>query len=287
MRPPHTLSPAGAGCQTRMLRVAQDAVVTRVLGAGAAAAGKVTRFDVVPFVSMFVNASELDRLLADPDVVNIQEDVPVRPILADTIPLINANDVWALGFPGTGTVIAVLDTGVAKTHQMFAGGKVVSEACYSTTWGTTYSSFCPGGAASSTAAGSGVNCPTSVAGCDHGTAVAGIAAGSAASLKGVARSAKIISIKVASRFNNASDCSPDPAPCQGFGFPTATKGLERVYALRNSLHDRGGQSQFRRWAIFLALRRGLFGQSFQSSRCCARSRSRRSPVPVTTASAAT
>ena len=138
MRPPHALSPAEVGSQTFALRAAQDAVVTRVLGPAAAADGKVTRFDIVPFVSMFVNASELDRLLADPDVVNVQEDVPLKPILADTIPLINADDVWNLGFPGTGTVIAILDTGVAKNHQMFAGGKVVSEACYSTTWGSCY-----------------------------------------------------------------------------------------------------------------------------------------------------
>jgi subtilisin family serine protease len=213
LEPPHTLSATQAGRRAQRLRAAQDAVLARALGRAAAANDGVTRFDVIPFVSMFVNRARLERLLADPDIVNIQEDVPLRPILADTIPLIKANGVWNKGFPGTGIVVAILDTGVRKTHPMFAGGKVVSEACYSTTWGTRTTSFCPGGAAASTAAGSGVNCPNGVSGCNHGTAVASVAAGSTASLKGVARAAKIISIQVSSRYNLPSDCGALPAPC--------------------------------------------------------------------------
>ena len=66
--------------------------------------------------------------------------------------------------------------------------------------------------------------------------MAGVAAGSTASLKGVARAAKIISIKVFSRFNSTtSDCPPPlTAPCAAAWVSDYTKGLERVYALRNT-----------------------------------------------------
>jgi subtilisin family serine protease len=146
------------------------------------------------------------------------------------VPLIKADQAATLGFPGTGQVVAVLDTGVAKTHPMLAG-KVVSEACYSTTLPGRTTSFCPGGASSSVAAGSGVNCRAS--GCEHGTHVASIAAGSSASLKGVARGAKVIAIQVFSRLDDPASCFPFAAPCTTGFFSDVMRGLERVYALRS------------------------------------------------------
>ena len=82
---------------------------------------------------------------------------------------------------------------------------MVSEACYSSTGvtsgGVTYSSLCPGGADVSTAPGSGLNCDSSVKGCDHGIHVAGIAAGKGSSLSGVAPDAKLIAIQVPTEIN--------------------------------------------------------------------------------------
>jgi subtilisin family serine protease len=115
-----------------------------------------------------------------------------------------------MGYSGAGRTVAILDTGVDKTHP-FLSGKVVSEACYSTNSATT-TSLCPGGVSQSTAAGSGVNCPTSIGGCNHGTHVAGIAAGKGATFSGVAKDASIIAIKVFTQFNTVADCG-GTAPC--------------------------------------------------------------------------
>ncbi len=224
MRMEHTLTPAQAATQLRALQAVQSGVAARVLGS--AGAQSEDRFTFIPYMSMFVNAAQLRRLLADRQVVSVQEDVPSPPALAQSAPLINANDVWVKGFSGTGQVIAVLDTGVAKTHPMFAG-KVVSEACYSTTGGN-FLSVCPGGAASSTAPGSGVNCSTVWTGCDHGTHVAGIAVGNSIVLDGIARAGELIAIQVFSRLT-----TPDPDEVRSFG-SDQIKGLQRVYALRNT-----------------------------------------------------
>lgn len=167
-------------------------------------------FRTVPYLSMFADASTLERLLADPQVVAVHEDVPVPPALKDSVPLINADDVWGKGSTGGGIAVAILDTGVDKSHAFFQS-RVVSEACFSTTYapyGST--SLCPGGVAESTAAGSGVDC-SGAAGCGHGTHVAGIAAGANAidgtdTYSGVAKGADIIAIQVFSRFTGTA-CS--------------------------------------------------------------------------------
>jgi subtilisin family serine protease len=169
-------------------------VAARVLGA--ASAQNEHRFTFIPYMSMFVTAAQLGRLLGDPQVVSVQEDVPSPPALADSAPLVHATDVWTEGFSGAGQTIAILDTGVAKRHPRI-DGKVVSEACYSTTDEPSGDfSLCPGGVAETTAKGSGVNCPMTIPGCEHGTHVAGIAAGDSTALAGIARGANIIAIQV-------------------------------------------------------------------------------------------
>jgi subtilisin family serine protease len=206
-----------------------------VSGQGAPA---VTLFETIPFLAMNADAATLQTLLDDPRVDSVQEDVPVRPALPQSVPLIEADRAAALGFSGAGQVVAVLDSGVAKHHPMLAG-KVVSEACYSTTMPGQSKSLCPGGAASSTAAGWGVNCPTSVGGCDHGTHVASIAVGDAANLKGVARGAKLIAVKVFSRIDSPADCSPFPAPCiQAFSSTSPRDWSTSMRCARNSTSRR-------------------------------------------------
>jgi subtilisin family serine protease len=231
MRMEHTLAGREVVRQRQGLRSVQDAIASRVLGSPSDP--DIVRFDFIPAMSLFVNAPELQRLLADPQVVSIQEDVPVPDLLDDTIPLIHADDVFLKGFSGTNRFVAIIDGGVAKTHPMFAGGKVVSEACYSSNIPPNTSSLCPGGATASVAPGSGVNCPLSLKGCDHGTHVAGIAAGNSSTLDGVARGAKIIAIKVSSRVA-AAGCIPNTAPCKTSFQTDQIRGLQRVYGLRNT-----------------------------------------------------
>ena len=225
-----------------MLREVQDGVVERVLGS--VWAPGIVRFTFIPYMSLFVNAEQLDRLITDPQVVSIQEDVPSFPSLSESVPLIHAPpELWSKGVNGTDQVVAVLDTGVAKTHPMLAG-KVVSEACYSTNNAAlNLTSLCPGGVTSSTRVGSGVNCSTAIPGCDHGTHVASIAGGNSSVLDGVARDAKLISIQIATRINSAAECGGEPT-CIYSTNTDQVRAMERVYALR-TIQDCGCQPE--RW----------------------------------------
>lgn len=196
------------------------------------------RFVYSPLLAFETDAAGLQDLLNDPDVLGVQEDVADAPALYDTIGLIDANDAWAQGYQGSGKVVAILDTGVNKNHSFLDSGKVVSEACYSTN-ADNVESLCPGGASSSTASGSGLDCDLSINGCGHGTHVAGIAAGysgasSRGTIHGVGKGANILAIKVFSKFNAASDCSPSAPPCAKAYVSDQIEGLERVYALRNT-----------------------------------------------------
>lgn len=190
----------------------------------------VKQFEEVPAFAMRADLMDIAGLLNHPDVLEVVEDVAYPPGLANSTTLIGAGPARDyLGHSGAGQVVAVLDTGVAKTHP-FLTGKVVSEACYSTTYSTQgVASLCPGGVSASTAAGSGVNCDISLSGCNHGTHVAGIAAGKGTSYSGVARDAQIVAIQVFSRFP-ANMCGGS-SPCVMAYTSDIIRGLERVRAL--------------------------------------------------------
>ena len=172
------------------------------------------RFKFIPFVAMEVDGAALEALASDPEVVSIEEDGVVKPVLAESTARIGAPHAWSQGYAGSGQTIAIIDTGVDGNHP-FLAGKVVSEACYS-------ESFCPGGVMESVGPGSGMSCPSSLSDCFHGTAMAGIAAGRGTDSSGVARDARIIAIQV------FSQCGDD---CIGSRDSAWIQGLERVLDL--------------------------------------------------------
>ncbi len=145
-------------------------------------------------------------------VLEIHEDRPRPPSLAQTVPLLGVPTVWNAGFDGTDQIVAILDTGVQTSHPFFAaaGGKVIAEACFSSNFpGLQTTSLCPGQVEESHAAGSAAPC--AIDGCEHGTHVAGIAAGDGRGVAGappggVARGARIIAIQVFSQVNDPSAC---------------------------------------------------------------------------------
>ncbi len=187
--------------QRQAIALARDAVLRAVVGTQTTV---LASFDTIPYLAVRTNADGLEALLADDGVMSLHEDVPQPPALATSVPLVGGTAAYTAGYTGLGQTIAVLDSGVDGTHA-FLSGKVVAEACYSSN-DTTYSSttLCPGGATSSTATGSGVNCATTLNGCNHGTVVAGIAVGKDATSTGVAKDATMISIQVFSQFTGAS-----------------------------------------------------------------------------------
>ena len=166
-------------------------------------------------------------------------DPIVRPTLETSVPLIQGDQVWEQGVDGSGTMIAVLDTGVDSAHP-FLAGKVVEEACYSTSQPGLSQSLCPSGA--NEQIGAGAATPCTLTGCEHGTHVAGIAAGGSSDpshpFPGVAKGAELKKTfeegVVASRagnldeaiakFTHGAELSPTCADCYyNIGFAYSQK----------------------------------------------------------------
>jgi subtilisin family serine protease len=218
--PEARLDQSAASAQRQAIASRQQEVVTRL---SRASDPTIKRYPLLPAVALHITPAERALLERDPSVEWIQEDRLHRVVLNESTVQIGAPAAWAAGDTGAGWTVAILDTGVDKAHP-FLSGKVVSEACYSTTWGTSFASVCPGGVSSTTAVGSGVPC--TLWDCGHGTHVAGIAAGSTAGLSGVAPAASVIAIQVFSREVATGEV--------GAFTSDIDLALQRVYALRAS-----------------------------------------------------
>ena len=221
--PVSLLSSEVQDAQTETIATRQDALLSSLVGTDHRV---VHRYRFIPSMALELGEDGVRALEASGKAARLQQDVASPVTLGDSVPLINADDAWALGFEGTGQVVAILDTGVEGTHA-FLAGKVVEEACYSG------GSDCPNGLTTETGPGAGVNC-TYTASCDHGTHVAGIAAGLAPpGSSGVARDADIMAVQVFSRFDG-SICLPSPSPCTLSFVSDQLAGLERVFARRTA-----------------------------------------------------
>jgi subtilisin family serine protease len=195
---------------------------------------QVKPFAAIPYFAIRLGPEALQFLRTLPEVVTIEEDQLNAPSLYESVPLVGGTGAFQQGFTGSGWAVAVLDSGVDKNHP-FLSGKVVSEACYSTTAsnGSSYS-LCPGGVSASTSPDSGLDCSTNISGCGHGTHVAGIAAGKSSDFSGVAKDASLIAVQVFSTLPDQVSCDPRPAPCIGAYNSDIIKGLERVLELSSS-----------------------------------------------------
>lgn len=224
--------PAEVTAQRDAMHAAVDAVMGRAAAAGAIVG---QRFETIPFFTARVSQGALAALAASGDVTSIGLDALHPPLLAQSVPLVNAPAAWNDGHTGAGWKVAILDTGVDKTHG-FLTGKVAAdgEACYSNAGGLgNGTSVCPGGVSSSIAVGSGVPCSGTIGGCDHGTHVAGIAAGSngPGGINGVAPGAGLIALQVFTRFDELGVCYPGDPPCVLSYSSDQVHALERVLAL--------------------------------------------------------
>jgi len=193
-------------------------------------------YNYIPYSVYQADYDALKLLEQSSDVISVEEDKKKSAFMASSNAVIGSANAWNQGFTGSNQTVAVLDTGVDNTHPFFTTGsnKIVSEACYSTN-SSASNSVCAGGASSSTTTNSGVPCTFS-SNCSHGTHVAGTVAGNDATGPdfGVAKGANIIAIQVFSQFNSQNDCGQQSVPCPLTFTSDQIKGLERVFALRNS-----------------------------------------------------
>ncbi|MFI5963933.1 S8 family serine peptidase, partial [Streptomyces asoensis] len=212
------------------------------LSAAAAAGRTVQAFDALPLVTLKVDKAGLDELAAQSNVISVTEDVPVPPSLDQSVPLIGATAPAAAGVTGTGSAIAVLDTGVATNHP-FLKGRVTTEACFSPA-DADYSatSLCPDGTQEQEGPGSadsGTGPCAAIAECDHGTHVAGIAAGNGKNItgapaRGVAPGADIVAVQIFSEFTSEDYCGAGAAPCVLSFTSAQLSALEKVWELKQA-----------------------------------------------------
>jgi subtilisin family serine protease len=223
------LAPSALEEQRIAIGAAQQALLAEL---SATQATPIHSFASIPYQVLEATPAALAQLRSSALVATVEPDVLLKPDLAESVPLVQGDQAWAAGYDGTGIAVAVLDTGVEASHSFF-GGRVVAEACFSTT-ATDVSTLCPNGLGTQTGAGAASPAACSgITGCDHGTHVAGIAAGAGASFSGVAKNASILGVQVFSKLTSATACGAT-APCVGAYTTDVIRGLEHVLSLKDT-----------------------------------------------------
>src|SRR5262249_19015392 len=82
-------------------------------------------YRTLPLVALELSPSAVDALERGGRVARIEEDRGEFLDLAQSVPLIEANETSSLNFGGQGETIAILDSGVDAGHP-FLGGRVVA-----------------------------------------------------------------------------------------------------------------------------------------------------------------
>jgi len=145
------------------------------------------RWATIPGMAGWLTARGLEKLLADPDVDQVDLDPSATSHMAEAVPMVHADEVQAMGVTGRGVTVAVLDTGIDTDHPDFAG-RIVDQACFCV---SAAGNCCPGGRAEATGPGSAEDDN------GHGTNVAGVVAGGGrVAPRGFAPEATIVAIKV-------------------------------------------------------------------------------------------
>lgn len=107
--------------------------VEQPLGSIGGFAGAVEHEDAADFGDALADAAAAKGRMRTTSLAGVDRiwlDHRVEVSLEESVPQTGAPDAWAAGYDGTGTTIAVLDTGVDKTHPDI-GDKVVAEANFS------------------------------------------------------------------------------------------------------------------------------------------------------------
>jgi subtilisin family serine protease len=176
-----------------------DIVTVLVWFKEAGSFGAVSKYGVVTYKFLSGMGAVVDvrvskiKALSEEGTIMFVEANEIRHItLSQSVPLINADDVWTMGYDGTGISICVIDTGIDPNHCDFPSGKIIAWADYIGSGSSPYDDH------------------------GHGTHCSSIAAG-ADSPYGVAPGASLMGAKVC----NSSGSCPDSAIIQGIDFGVA------------------------------------------------------------------
>jgi uncharacterized repeat protein (TIGR01451 family) len=106
-----------AGTRPALRRAIKEQMLTAVVDKNLE---RLKFYDQLPMLAVRVrNVAALERLAARSEVLEIYEDIPLYPILSQSLPLIGQPAAALAGQQGSGTAIAVLDTGVDYTNALF------------------------------------------------------------------------------------------------------------------------------------------------------------------------
>ena len=121
--------------QLGRVRTQQQAViaVARRLDGKSRVLGRTAR--ATNIIALRIDASKLDALAKDPNVVSIKPVIDYQKALSETVPYIGASAVQDRGYTGKGVRVAVLDSGIDYTHAAFGGPGTL--AAYEAAYGTT------------------------------------------------------------------------------------------------------------------------------------------------------
>jgi len=192
----------------------------------------VREYLTIPYVAIDATTSSV-AILADSvnDVEAVLPDALARPDLADSAPLVQADQAWSVGYDGSGVAVGIVDTGVDATHP-FLAGKIADEACYSSSVAGSSESVCPNRLDEQHGRGAAAPCPFDE--CFHGTHIAGVAAGdgrrAGQSFSGVARGATVLAVQAFSRVTDANVC-PGGGSCVAAFSSDILAALEHLYIL--------------------------------------------------------
>src|SRR2546428_2279993 len=101
------------------LKSKQDAVMAQVAAMGGVELARVSKAHNAVVVQ--IDAQRLPDVARLPGVTKVRPVIDYEAALSDTVPYIGAKALQNLGIDGTGTKVAVLDTGIDYTHYNLGG----------------------------------------------------------------------------------------------------------------------------------------------------------------------